>query len=75
MAHRVMRVWDSAWYEMRKDETLPIVSAIGTMVFILVLGYFLSYFMASENPSKSVSHPSVQGDESRVAEEENDDDE
>lgn len=39
------------WFNVTKEEILPIVSVIGTMMFILLIGYFLNY-MVGDNRAR-----------------------
>lgn len=34
---------ETAWFHLTKEEALPVLSAVGTFLVILLVGYVLSY--------------------------------
>ncbi|CAD5210104.1 unnamed protein product [Bursaphelenchus xylophilus] len=44
-SRHVVRMALTLWFHLTKEDILPIVSVIGTMLFILVVGYLLNYMI------------------------------
>ncbi len=58
MSKKTMRMWESLWFHVTKEETLPVISAIGTLFIILFIGYALSYLSSSSSTTKTrQQHP------------------
>ncbi|CAD5206907.1 unnamed protein product [Bursaphelenchus okinawaensis] len=47
-SRRIVRMALTLWFHLTKEDVLPVVSVVGTMVFILLIGYVLNY-MVGEN--------------------------
>ncbi|VDK30934.1 unnamed protein product, partial [Anisakis simplex] len=51
IARAAMRMGETAWFHLTKEETLPVLSAVGTFAVILLIGYVLNY--ATSNVTSS----------------------
>lgn len=45
---RFLMFWDSFFSNLSKEQILPVVSIVGTVVFILLVGYLMSYLVRLE---------------------------
>lgn len=48
VSRRLVRTAETLWFHVTKEEALPVLSVIGTFVFILFVGYFLNYLMVED---------------------------
>uniref|UniRef100_A0A914W4S8 DnaJ homolog subfamily C member 16 n=1 Tax=Plectus sambesii TaxID=2011161 RepID=A0A914W4S8_9BILA len=52
LAKRTARLWETLLFHVTKDEFLPAISALGTLIVILLIGYGLNYAAVSEERKK-----------------------
>ncbi|KAI6241318.1 DnaJ domain protein [Aphelenchoides fujianensis] len=45
VSRQVVRMAMTLWFHATKEDVLPVVSVVGTLAFILVIGYLLNYFI------------------------------
>lgn len=46
-------MFEAAWFSLTKEEALPLLSAIGTLLIIFFIGYGLSYANLVQEKSRS----------------------
>ncbi|KAH7706177.1 DnaJ domain-containing protein [Aphelenchoides avenae] len=52
MSRHIVRMLQTVWFHVTKDEALPVISVVGTIFFILFVGYFLNYLVANDTKAK-----------------------
>ncbi|KAI6178596.1 Transcription factor BTF3 [Aphelenchoides besseyi] len=50
VSRQVVRMAMTLWFHAKSEDVLPIVSVVGTLLFILVIGYLLNYFIGEHKP-------------------------
>ncbi|VDK88926.1 unnamed protein product [Litomosoides sigmodontis] len=53
ISRAAVRMFETTWFSLTKEEALPLLSAVGTLLIILFIGYGLSYASALEEKSRS----------------------
>ncbi|KHN80349.1 DnaJ -like protein subfamily C member 16 [Toxocara canis] len=53
ISRAAMRMGETAWFHLSKEEALPVLSAVGTFLVILLIGYGLNYAAISEERTHS----------------------
>ncbi|MCP9261330.1 DnaJ-like protein subfamily C member 16 [Dirofilaria immitis] len=53
VSRAAVRMFETTWFSLTKEETLPLLSAIGTLLIIFFIGYGLSYANVLEEKSRS----------------------
>lgn len=53
VSRAAVRMFEAMWFSLTKEEALPLLSAIGTLLIIFFIGYGLSYANALEEKSRS----------------------
>uniref|UniRef100_A0A1I8ETE4 J domain-containing protein n=1 Tax=Wuchereria bancrofti TaxID=6293 RepID=A0A1I8ETE4_WUCBA len=53
VSRTAVRMFEAMWFSLTKEEALPLLSAIGTLLIIFFIGYGLSYANALEEKSRS----------------------
>ncbi|KAK6017489.1 hypothetical protein OSTOST_16989, partial [Ostertagia ostertagi] len=54
MCRALVRMVQSAWFHITKEEAYPVLSAVATFLVILVIGYTLNYMNQESRPKKFV---------------------
>lgn len=52
MCRGLVRMMQSAWFHLTKEEAYPVISAVATFLVILVIGYGLNYMNQEARPRK-----------------------
>lgn len=52
ISRAAVRMFETTWFSLTKEEALPLLSAIGTLLIIFFIGYGLSYASALEEKSR-----------------------
>ncbi|OZC10010.1 DnaJ domain protein [Onchocerca flexuosa] len=52
ISRAAVRLFEVMWFSLTKEETLPLLSALGTLLIIFVIGYGLSYANSLEGKSR-----------------------
>uniref|UniRef100_A0A914ZSF8 J domain-containing protein n=1 Tax=Parascaris univalens TaxID=6257 RepID=A0A914ZSF8_PARUN len=55
ISRAAVRMGETAWFHISKEEALPVLSAVGTFLLILLIGYGLNYASISEERSHTTS--------------------
>lgn len=53
ISRAAVRMFEATWFSLTKEEALPLLSAMGTLLIILFIGYGLSYASSLEEKSRS----------------------
>ncbi|VBB32803.1 unnamed protein product, partial [Acanthocheilonema viteae] len=67
ISRAAVRMFETTWFSLTKEETLPLLSAVGTLLIIFFIGYGLSYASSLEEKSRSYVSQEMRKDNKQTA--------
>ncbi|CAG9534430.1 unnamed protein product [Cercopithifilaria johnstoni] len=72
ISRTAVRMFEATWFNLTKEEALPLLSAIGTLLIIFFIGYGLSYASSLEEKSRNYVSQEIKKDVKRNVDDDDD---